>query len=86
MKTGSNIQMTFTCNEDWDTMKVTSCGKFCDVCKKEVIDFTKKPLSEFDHLKGQEFCGRFSVEQLDSSLIKQIQFPFSKKIASTLLL
>lgn len=82
MKRATSIQMTFECNQDWDAMKVTACGRFCDVCKKEVIDFTKKSKADYLALyeKNATLCGRFKNEQVDLSLIKPIQLPFSKQL------
>jgi hypothetical protein len=79
-KSNENIKMTFECNQNWDTMKITSCGRYCEVCQKEVIDFTKHSIQDFNISKNIEFCGKFSVEQADPFLIKPIKFPFKGKI------
>lgn len=29
------------CAKNWDAMTPTACGRFCNVCQKEVIDVTQ---------------------------------------------
>ena len=76
------IQLTFSCQEDLETMSCTSKGKFCNACQKEVIDFTKMSRTQLDEIrKGQpELCGIFLPEQLDPSL-HPIEFPNVKSWA-----
>lgn len=73
--------MKFTCNQNWDSMKVTSNGRYCDVCKKEVHNFTNKSVTEINAIKSSygELCGRFNVEQIEPDLIP-IDFAFAKKL------
>ncbi len=63
-------------------MQMTACGRYCDVCKKNVIDFTHKSKDDYFALyeKDPQLCGRFRPEQVDLSLIAPIRFPFSKKV------
>ena len=42
----SKISIPEPCPESWDKMHQTQKGKFCDLCSKEVIDFTKWTDSE----------------------------------------
>jgi len=81
MKNPEKIHMTFTCDQDWDAMRITSCGRYCEVCQKEVLDFTNKTKSEIQHHQSTsgELCGRFKPEQVDDTLIKPIKFSLSKK-------
>ncbi|EDP95734.1 carboxypeptidase-like regulatory domain-containing protein [Kordia algicida OT-1] len=59
------------CHEDWNKMSPTEKGKFCNVCTKEVIDFSAKSDEEIiNHFsKNGNLCGRFHVSQLGRKLI-----------------
>ncbi|MGL4630604.1 MAG: hypothetical protein ACRCVT_05290 [Leadbetterella sp.] len=78
MNTNGNIQMAFICNQNWDKMYPTERGRFCDFCSKEVFDYTKLPKEDIHNLNKTEntdLCGRFTIEQIDDSIIKPIEFP-----------
>jgi len=81
MEHTEKIKMKFVCNQDWDTMKVTHNGRYCDVCKKEVFNFTNTSLAEINTIKSGygELCGRFKIEQVETDLIP-IDFNFGKKL------
>jgi hypothetical protein len=81
MKRDKTIKMTFVCNQDWDAMKVTHNGRYCDVCKKEVFNFANKSVAEINVIKsGQsELCGQFKIEQVETDLIP-IDFNVGKKL------
>lgn len=72
------IEFEFECNQDFSKMKKTPCGRFCEICKKEVFDLTNKSHKEIkklsDSLNG-DMCGVFLPEQIESDLI-----PISKLI------
>ncbi len=59
------------CHEDWNKMNPTQKGKFCNVCTKEVIDFTTETdetiVKHFQ--KNTNICGRFHASQLNRKLI-----------------
>jgi hypothetical protein len=60
------------CTEKWDNMQKTQEGKLCDLCSKEVIDFTDWTDSEIiqyfenipTNIKGKT-CGRLSKQQVE---------------------
>jgi hypothetical protein len=58
------------CHEDWNAMLPSEKGRFCSVCAKDVIDFTgwnsTKIQDYFAKNKGQNICGKFKNEQIDS--------------------
>lgn len=58
------------CSENWNTMNPTQKGAFCKSCEKEVIDFTHtSPYALSKKLEqGENICGRFKPEQLDTPL------------------
>ncbi len=63
------ISLPKPCEEDWEQMTPVGCGRFCQQCQKNVIDFTALPDDMIARLlnsraKGQ-LCGRFSEEQLN---------------------
>lgn len=72
------ITIPAPCNEDWNQMNPTQKGAFCKSCAKEVIDFTTTSKSELARKikQGQNLCGRFKPEQLNTPLprVSQSQF------------
>jgi TonB family protein len=59
------------CPENWEAMKIGLHSRFCENCKKDVVDFTnmsrqeilEKIFSNYD----KQTCGRFRKSQLDFS-------------------
>lgn len=74
MENKFKITIPKPCNEDWNEMSPTEKGRFCDVCTKEVVDFTNKTSEEiqkyFVEKKDKKVCGRFKNEQLDKVTIQ----------------
>ena len=70
MKKVITITIPEPCHENWDQMTATEKGKFCGVCTKEVIDFSKS--SDEELIKkvgsGKDLCGRFNASQLNRKL------------------
>jgi len=64
------------CHEDWDKMNPNEKGRFCNLCNKTVVDFTKMNKDEihtyFKQNVAQKTCGHFKVSQLDT---KQTEKP-----------
>ena len=66
--------MAFMCTQNWDAMKVTETGRYCDSCKKNVTDYRQKSIAEVNQLdKGA--CGIFLPEQVEEGLTP-IEFKF----------
>lgn len=74
MKTSKNKSIKITipepCHENWTKMTPTEKGKLCEVCTKEVIDFSAQ---SDEHIikqleKNNTLCGRFSKSQLNRGL------------------
>lgn len=67
MKKSITISIPEPCHEDWGKMTPTEKGRFCDVCTKEVFDFSKS--SDEELIKklesGTNLCGKFQKSQLD---------------------
>lgn len=70
MKKVITITVPEPCHENWDQMTPTEKGKFCGVCTKEVIDFSKSSDEELIKKigKGEDLCGRFNASQLNRKL------------------
>ncbi len=71
-KSNYSIQIDNPCAENWNTMTKTDKGKFCAMCEKTVIDFSK--LTDNEILKiiqgnNKNLCGRFTQTQLNRVLI-----------------
>ncbi|WEK17438.1 MAG: hypothetical protein P0Y49_11595 [Candidatus Pedobacter colombiensis] len=63
----NNAQLSFTCNQDWNSMKSESDGRFCHTCQKKVYDMTNKNAAYFIRImqeNNDKVCGRFTNEQL----------------------
>ena len=87
------LKLNKACSEQWDTMKPNEKGSFCDVCAKNVIDFTQLSQLEISEkvkkAKG-EICARLTKQQLAMPLIdlevqKKYRLPYSNIAASVLL-
>lgn len=81
-ESSEHISLKFSCQEDFETMSSTEKGKFCNACKKEVIDFTKMSYSQIQQVKGDraEMCGMFLPEQIDPGL-HPIELPKVRSLA-----
>ncbi|HEY6159757.1 MAG TPA: hypothetical protein VI112_01000 [Bacteroidia bacterium] len=56
------IRITKPCHENWDLMKPSGAGRYCEVCKKVVKDHAKAGASLSEEDDGQ--CGNLYVFQL----------------------
>lgn len=69
------IKNTFACAENWDKMTPTEKGKFCEVCTKEVIDFTVLSKNEiiavFKKNNYQALCARAYPSQLSMIYLEE---------------
>lgn len=75
------ISLPQPCEEDWEQMAPVGCGRFCQQCQKNVIDFTV--LSDdmvarlLSNTTNGQLCGRFSEEQLNRPIPLPIAPPKS---------
>jgi len=63
------ISINTPCHENWDGMTPNEKGAFCLSCQKNVVDFSKKTITEikdfFKHVpESESVCGRFEEDQL----------------------
>jgi hypothetical protein len=65
----SKLSIPEPCPESWENMHQTQKGKFCDLCSKEVIDFTKwtdvEIIQYFENTQTSKTCGRLSTQQVE---------------------
>lgn len=69
------IQITIPepCQEKWEEMTPTQQGAYCQVCSKNVVDFTSKTENEIYYILTQSdgnTCGRFTSFQLQNPIRK----------------
>jgi hypothetical protein len=83
------IQITNPCDNDWNAMKPSSEGRFCEACSKNVVDFSHRSDAEIRaymlERNGENICGRFRKQQVDRIRIEldrtilQAAIPFWQK-------
>jgi len=63
------LEINEPCHEDWSKMKIGMHSRHCDVCEKNVMDFTKKNRAEIiTYLlsnPNDTTCGRMTRDQFD---------------------
>lgn len=89
MKKAITIRIPEPCHEDWNQMTPTEQGRFCQVCTKEVLDFTK--ITDEELVKkvynNEKLCGRFKASQLNREMKLERKSGFSlAPLAASLLL
>lgn len=65
------LVLTDPCLEQWDDMKQSGDGRYCDHCKKNILDLTNKSdaeLIQFFKTKQDNVCGRLLSSQLNRKL------------------
>jgi hypothetical protein len=83
MKSSMILKIDEPCNENWEVMSAVQKGRFCNVCSKDVIDFTKFTDDEIveyfqrrSDIKSEKICGRFKASQIESP-IKKVEVPMN---------
>lgn len=65
------------CHEDWNAMNPQEQGRFCSVCSKVVVDFSKmsdqEVLSLIDTSKKGDTCGQFTQNQLEKTFYYPVE-------------
>lgn len=89
------LNLAKPCSENWNNMEANEKGRFCDVCSKTVIDFTKLSNEEIIakiSKSNQGICARVAGNQLDTPLItmpsetESAFIPPYSKVAASLLI
>lgn len=64
------------CHQSWQGMSDTEKGRYCQSCKKEVIDFSRMSNTQlvayFNSIGNEKVCGRFYRDQLNTVLQEQV--------------
>src|SRR4051794_9588563 len=75
MKKEVYLQIPEPCHENWNAMTALEQGRYCDSCKKQVIDFTvmddKEILKVLSKQTGNT-CGRFITSQLNTPMVEEV--------------
>ncbi|WP_378172577.1 hypothetical protein [Aquimarina sp. SS2-1] len=87
------LKLDNPCNEKWENMKPNEKGSYCDLCSKNVVDFTKLnqiEISEIMKKSGNRICARLTYSQLNSPLLNienslDLNFPKSKVAAGLII-
>ncbi|OYU94829.1 MAG: hypothetical protein CFE21_14160 [Bacteroidetes bacterium B1(2017)] len=85
MQKTKNVNLAFSCKQDFGSMKPTSKGAFCQLCKKEVIDFRNLNETEITELltTQNKVCGLFTTQQAS---VKTSKINWFKHLVASLLL
>ena len=82
----NNIRIEQPCHENWNSMHAHADGRWCMLCSKTVVDFTKmndKQVMEFLKDKnGEQVCGRCRTDQVISPEKKSSRFRWLATAAS----
>lgn len=75
-----SIDIPNPCSEKWSHMTPTKDGRYCNVCKKEIYDFTKLTNRQLvDKLsKDENICARYRKDQLKIDLYSNENKGFKK--------
>lgn len=66
------IQIPTPCHEDWSAMTATEHGRYCQSCRKEVVDYSRMTDAELVARLRQasgSVCGRVRADQMDRALL-----------------
>ncbi|XZF14343.1 carboxypeptidase-like regulatory domain-containing protein [Chitinophagaceae bacterium MMS25-I14] len=76
MKLPVQLTIPSPCAQSWQEMTPDARGRFCNHCRKSVIDFTEwsdKALYSFFENRNENVCGRFFQSQLNRPLQLPLQ-------------
>ncbi|BDD08083.1 hypothetical protein FUAX_05150 [Fulvitalea axinellae] len=65
------LKLNNPCDEKWENMKPNRKGRYCDLCSKNIIDFTglnQTEISEIIEKPGKRICARLTRSQLNAPI------------------
>lgn len=88
MKRKQFIELPNPCHENWSDMEKVTLGRYCNVCEKKVVDFTRMSDQQvIEILESSNFktCGKFTKHQLNNGFEKKKEnfLPFRIKAAAS---
>lgn len=69
-----NLHIPKPCSENWEAMNPSEKGRMCDVCNKQVFDFTNSTLKDIEEqflVNNKNLCGRISSKLLTEQYVQQ---------------
>ena len=87
MKKKYTLKIADPCQENWQKMKPNEAGKFCNLCSKNVIDFSHLSDNEVIRLiekSNGNLCGRLNQNQLNRPLIETKSTPVNTRFHQVL--
>ena len=85
--TSYKIDMISPCTKNWEKMTPTEKGRFCKLCKKEVVNLVGLDKDELNKIVSQQqnnFCGRVEAKHLNS--IATIKRNWFNRVAASILI
>lgn len=76
MKKTSSYKLSIEnpCQENWDGMEMSEIGKFCQLCQKNVLDFTmmsdREIIRYLENHQNEKICGRVANVDLNRDLVQ----------------
>ena len=67
------VCLSFVCQENWNSFRGNDQARFCDKCKKSVLDFTGASRQDLEKKMAestQSICGRFSYKQMNPTFAR----------------
>lgn len=88
LKKKKYIELPNPCHENWWEMEKVTLGRYCNVCEKKVVDFTRMSDQQvIEILEASNFktCGKFTKHQLNNGFEKKKEnfLPFRIKAAAS---
>lgn len=88
-KLSIKLNLDNPCSENWELMTASKEGKYCEKCKKDVVDMTSWNDDDFiDYFnnKTERICGRLYESQVnklfvESTILQQRKFNYEKAFA-----
>ncbi len=75
------IKLSYSCRQDWDTMSLSSKGKYCDSCQHDVVDLSAMNFNQIQRtLSNLEKGACVNIPEAYAEQEKTIEFSISQEI------